>query len=683
MTLNVLIGNGSWYPVAAGPVLVTAPVVKVYRGTANAVGTIYTFDRAVWQNESGLQYTGTIQSGDLIAANQLYIGASPIEPVNGERWYVSQSVGDPYNDGAGQYSEITSYNASTKVATINWPTALRNPPVGRTWYLIRGYPLVRSFQWQRNGVDIPGQIDVTYTAVAADLGATLTIKEQAGRISAENNGSTLETPTLSTATSAGYSINIAGTDYSSAADFTYLGAFRSNSAYGVAFSGSISLVEAADAFNGQKSLIAKGGTGSGAIEFAIPATLSMSTDENALPEAVITSPNGGFYPLVGSQSGGASGLATSGIGYNYWGLTQISGTSTLITNEIGAYSIQQLGLFWRRPADISVDTPEGPFVPVDSAAGQLNSRWQGGSIVNIPSEWQSAFGGDLLLSSGPASVHSNNSQGPGCMVISNAAITAALPKRLDGTARAGTANTMQLATDASGVADYYVGCYVYCPSFNEPDDEKSVYRITAYNNSTKTITVSSNFRYVPTSSTTYKIYPNVEGKQLSGYSESAPLADADANGFTPEWSKINSDTGTMFFPRNSGLVIFATSAIIGYGDYGIKGAPSGSYKNKLIYDPYDSNTSPANRIVGYYKLPSNNKATARIMVYAAADLASVAAGSIAYDAVKPKAIYALPFSFGNRVVRCFAFDNSNGKLYVSQNGQGKEIYQVYSFAKWS
>lgn len=680
---------------ATGPVLITAPVVKVYRGTANAVGTIYTFDRAVWENESGLQYTGTIQTGDLVAPNQLYIGASPIQPVSGQRWFITTTKGSPYDATTGKTSEITSYNSVTKIATVNWPNDGLSPPVGTTWYLIYGYPLVRAYQWQRNGVDIPGQIDVIYTSVALDLGKSITLKEQAGRISPENNGRVLETPVLSTTVSAGYSITVSGSDYSSADDFTYLGSFKSGGRYHFDSQGSsVTLVSAANAYNSQKSIIFKAPTGyySSAVEFNIPSPLS--TNYSTLPLVTVTSPynstlGNNFWPLIGGLTAPDFGIQT-GVGYTQYGGVQIAGTANMLINQAGSYSYQDSGnaLFWRRPIDISVNTYEGPFVPIDTASNLLNSRWFAGSIVNIPEDAQSALGGDILLSSGGLSIHANNSQGPACMRITNASITAAMAKRLDGTARGGTANTMQLATDASSTAYFYVGCYVYCPSFNEPSDQKSIYRITAYDSSTKTITVNQNFASTVSSSTTYKIYPNLEGKILSGYPDGSPLATQQANGFSPEWNGIVSDVYSMFFPRNSGLVIFIATPIIGYGDYGIHGAPSADDRKRLIYDPYNQNSSPSNRVVGYYLIPSSTTSPMRVMVYSVTDLASVASGSMVFSSIKPKALYSLPIPFKWMETRQFSFDNDTGKLYISQRDNLNapdqfDVFSVMSFSKWS
>ena len=165
------------------------------------------------------------------------------------------------------------------------------------------------------------------------------------------------------------------------------------------------------------------------------------------------------------------------------------------------------------------------------------------------------------------------------------------------------------------------------------------------------------------------------------------MANRDANGFVPEWDTTVSTTNSVFFARNSNLVIFGVSPVKGFAAYGVRGAPAQERKF-LIYDPYSGVSSPSDRDVGFYAIPSATWNCIRIMAYSASDLSSVASGSIAYDAVKPKAIYSLPTPFPFISSNGFAFDNSNGRLYLSQRYQtgsaiSYDVFSVYSFSKWS
>lgn len=85
-----------------------------------------------------------------------------------------------------------------------------------------------------------------------------------------------------------------------------------------------------------------------------------------------------------------------------------------------------------------------------------------------------------------------------------------LPVIATGQAQAGAAGTITLASGASSITDYYVGCFVN-PTNNSPSGvQGQARRITAYDGSTKVATVEANYGTNPSSATTYEILATEE-----------------------------------------------------------------------------------------------------------------------------------------------------------------------------
>lgn len=93
---------------------------------------------------------------------------------------------------------------------------------------------------------------------------------------------------------------------------------------------------------------------------------------------------------------------------------------------------------------------------------------------------------------------------------------ALFPRRLpvihSGTAQAGAAGTITLASGAVAIDNYYVGCFVRCSNDTPSNVLGMARRITAYVGSTRVATVEANWGTNPSSSTTYEILLTAENQ---------------------------------------------------------------------------------------------------------------------------------------------------------------------------
>jgi hypothetical protein len=668
--------QGASDPVNGGPIVLTAPSISTFKSVgSNGAGTIYRVTPAYWQNPYNYTLSGTVSSGNVIGPGQFYVGPSG-SPTSGAYIGYFLTWGGMSQPRVGT---VTAYNGTTKVATVSWASGDASPIVGREWRLFRDYPVLSSWQWRRNGVAIPGAIDLVYTATDGDIGAAIFVEESAGNISPTNNGSVKEIPSaLSVVPSSPVVITGSpqgGNAIDSASDFTLLGSFRLEQFTGTG----VGLVPASLSANGQPGIFVFDGSG-GAGEFTFP-TFSPNTTWGTLPAPTRIRPTGINYAAVFEGKYG-SGI-NPGNGFRATGACVIPGTSRMLLSSgspyaDGAFAQNRRWSFVTRPANsTTTGDVRGPFVLYDPL--QPNSRWMSGTISEIPVAHRDALGGDLIVSGAPLSIHSNLSQGPCGAVTSGAAITAAEAKLHSGTSQGGTSTTITLASGASSVPDFYKDCFVIAPG---------VYlnRITAYNGTTKVATVEESG--MPTGSVAYTIAPGVATKQLLGYADNQLFGDDDERGFAPIWDNINSSIHGGAVVRGTGSYVVCASPMFGKADYGVSagGLPNAQESRTgtwRLYNPWIYSEQAGDKLSSFYLA---DKPSIRLWVYSVNDLATVAAGSAGYNSLTPTACVSLPLPLDTLLVSAMVFDNTSGRMYVAVDlgiDQSFPAMVVYQCNKWS
>jgi hypothetical protein len=563
------------------------------------------------------------------------------------------------------------------------------------------YPIQRTWQWTKNGVDITGATGGAYTLQTADIGSTISVREVSGFISESNNGSTLEIPAV-TATATATGVSVTGSALSSLLvqpnNLVYQGSFFLPTQFvyeaeGLAFN--------ASGFGGQKTITAtireiSGLTTFSSGEFSIPTLTdsdkitnlaSLSTLQTATllrPSSSLVDPTEGLRSSSGVLTGlGVDSLECKGAGITSDSKLIFSYLSNWITTQ--AYSV-----FYRRPANLSTTgSVEGPFIIIDPTY-QTNPRWTGGSICPIPStlvggvNYQTVLGGDFLAGINGLSILSTLSDGPSAISFSSSAITTALATSHSGTAQGGNATQIILSSSANATDGYYVGQYIVAASACT-----GARKITAYIGSTRTATISANINgdfwnvATPTSSTTYKTTPYVSGRQLIGYVPSTTGTTPLDNGWNLSGNKFPSIWGRqalaygMAIPNGTKSLLFVGYSGDGYNNYG---SDLGHvYEGTRIYDPEEPS------VHGY---PYSGK----IWAYNLDELAAVYAnpGVVGFNSVKPYAVFnfSLPgaVAFAFRAARGVTYDPSTRLLYISQKlkdvsdggyGYGRVVVHAY------
>ena len=535
------------------------------------------------------------------------------------------------------------------------------------------YLIQRVWQWTRNGVDITGATGGAYTLQTADIGATISVREVAGFISSSNNGTTPETPAVTSSSSA-TGVSVTGSALSSVFvqrdNLVYQGSFYmptgasdlfNYNGKGITFNPS--------GFGSQKTLTAFGNVSGDlfvAGEFSIP-TLTAITNQaslSTLQTATLLRPTPNpLDPCEGGRT--ASGVVGEGAQYEYSGMAVAPSSKLLFTYANRYANSQSYSVFYRRPFDLSATgSVEGPFIVIDPTY-QANPRWTGGWICPIPStpvggtNYQTALGGDFLAGANGLSIINSLSDGPSAISFSSAAITAALATSHSGTAQGGNSTQIILASSANATDGYYVGQYIVAASACT-----GARRITAYVGSTRTATIAFNTDgqfwdvATPTSSTTYKTTPYVSGRQLVGYVAGATALDNGfgANKYASIWGQNGGARG-MVIPNGTKSLLFIGRSGDGYNIYG---TPGGIYGGIRIFDPEQTLQSP-----------HSYSYTGKIWAYNLDELAAVYAspGTVGFNSVKPYAVWEFELpgagTFGARPCQGATYDPATRILYIA------------------
>jgi hypothetical protein len=670
-------------------VLVTAPSISAFSGTASTVGSLLYVNPAAWQNELPYELTGTIST---VSATSAYLGASA-NATNG--YYVGMWIviitGTSQADNFVQTSAvIQGYDGGTKTATItqwiNGNSLVATPTAGQTFKIIKSFPVDRKWQWLRNGSAITGQTSGSYTTQAADIGAQISVSEIAGFISDSNTGLTVENPAVTT-TSTSTALTISGTanprlvyndniQYQGSFRFPASGTSSTNNQSLPAFAAGGLFVKNS---GGTKTLVVRGHKfATAAAEFAIPTTLGNAGPYSALPEATIVYPAlaATELPLLTSgitisgdllADGGDPILATP---------QQISPTKMLFSYT--KWGGSGIGAHFRRPLDLSDQigaNVEGPFFIADQTY-QTNSKWSCTWYCAIPSEWQAALGGDVFAGQGNPRMSysslSSWSQGPSAMSFNTANIDAALATKNSGNCRtSNSTTTIQLATGANATNDYYKNHCISVAGL-------PVRTITGYDGANKIATVDSAWVSAPTAGTAYFTIPPVPGRQLVGRSTSFPLQPA-YNGYgthMPIWN-YSTVIGGMCIPDGTdSLLIFSRTGdnISTYFQWNLTGAAGQQNAGIKIYDPGNPDAGP-----------HTGSSFLKVYAYDLNDLALVYQNAKSFNDAKPYGLLKLTLpasldSLNRRVMTGVAYDSSAKRIYVSESSGTNEspIVHVWS-----
>jgi len=679
-------------PAEGGPTLLSAPVLIDYEGN----GTIYTVQYAEWENQHPIKLTGTRGAGDNPADYQLYLGPSasstPDEYADGHHFITYTGMNSP------GICLVTGYNATTKIATVEWNSVDRNPGLGVTWKLFHDYPVQRQFRWYRDGVLIPNLRSDVYTRQNADAGKTIQVAELGGFIPANTSPTAIVVPAVTTsALSAGVAIPGGTTDADlvGADDFVYVGSFQIPSTYPNAtgyytesWCRGVSVIPAAYASGGQKTLLTVGKTAGTFAQVLIPADGALRTPDTVplwsnLPTATAVLP---------AQGGGQPGM--SGIGVNLAitdGLDNANGTKTGRAQHIpgttkflftvySEYSNQGVSLTYRANLDFS-GTPEGPVIVMDPVKSN-NSRGFAGGGCKIPAALQAALGGDLIVSNQLSSIVSNTSDGPALLAFNSSGFDAAYAKSEAGTARAGTSTTIQLASGATGTtSNYYDGFWI------KVSGNALAYRVASYNPATKTITADfgtdSAWASTPNSSSTYRLYPPLAGNSLAyyGVDEFAPTVGSVAN---PFYTNANVIHGAVL-PSGTRSALCMGAGAQGPFLYGINGRPDNGQAMR-IYDPNNPSGT------GQHQSASTEDSGFKVWAYDTDDLLDVISGSVDPNEVRPYGVFKFLAPYGDLLMpvggsaNSFAYDQETARLYIIQsapNSSQTMVCHVYTITSAS
>lgn len=532
------------------------------------------------------------------------------------------------------------------------------------------YPVQRKFQWLRNGVPISYAVGTAYTTQPGDIGAAISLKENAWYLNETNPGTLVEVP-IATAQAVSSSIVVTGSPDNELVyqdNLTYVGSFRLTSPPASSNQQSLSygghgLTINPNGYSGQRTMLSVGHPGlSYAGELSIPA-LGQTLDPAQLPASTLVRP---ATALVDPTEGQlfSSGIAGGTVAES-WGLQIIPGSDKMLVTGLNWYSQNTYNVFWRRPADLTTQNQvDGPFVVIDPG-NQENPRWTAGWMCDIPPNYQADLGGNMLASLTGISIRSSASNGPAAISFDTADIDSALATQHAGVAQGGSEKTITLAADASATTGTYVGQYIYVPSAAiEPRI------ITDYDGTTKQATIAPiGGTYwdisAPINGHSYKTTPVVSGNQLVGYSlENVIQAPAL---FNQVWN-ASSPRG-MCIPNGTRSLLFFGAHGEGPNSYGDPGGISGD--GFKIYDP----DGP---VKGYHAYPY----TTKIWAYDINDLVSVKNGDKTYDQIQPYAVWSavLPGkdSYTTAEVQGATYDPSSRRVYISQkvvdNYQGSGNY---------
>jgi hypothetical protein len=425
------------------------------------------------------------------------------------------------NSGIYGYNpRITAYDGTTKVASIGgWNGGGFNasnpavnqwsagtPVVGQTWYLISNYPVIRTFSWMKDGVDIADSVGPSFTP---SVSGSYQVKEVARRYANDL------TPGPTTTTISAPSV-ITGTRASNLVykeDLTYLGCFRPPSLtniYGRGFDYGGPIVYNPAGDGGAGSLFIRGHVYDNLVtEISIPAQGTWATNDSAAVPAG-TALTGAWYDPIEGQLG-TSGIAGAG-GIRIGGLGIYGGKLIVTAHDTYANSTPA-SWFWQRPLNLATTgSVEGPLSVTDVLTSNTyprnNPRCFAGYTALVPSSLQAQLGGPMLCGLSAQSIVSNTSDGPAINSFDPANFTGVSARR--GTVTTATSTSLTLDGGASATPNFYVGYRV-----TNGSGSTGLATVTAYDGTTKVATITS--WTTPSAGDTWVLVPPVSAKSMALY----------------------------------------------------------------------------------------------------------------------------------------------------------------------
>jgi hypothetical protein len=619
------------------------------------------------------------------------------------RGSIGPTLGAPNTAGGGTGPTLISpvsvglYSGTT---TSVGSTLIPNPAVWQNEYVAGQYPVQRSWQWYRNGSPISNAVSGTYTTIQADSGASISVQETAFFLNSANNGVTFEAP-HDTSVSTSATVSVTGSVASNVVlsnHIQYLGSFQILSALfnNSLGAGQVLALNPSSSSGSGRSFLCSAFNGNPNAnplknaEIQIPSSLgnAYTTPRTSLPYSSMSFPASSnfndFYDIYNGQ------LQNSGIGDSGWYASSrqavyLTGTSKMIMGaSVGYPPDRPYSLWWKRDAQLSSNTIDGIFTVKDPAVAAANpnydNRWSVGYVFPIPPEHQAALGNKQYIGGVfGMSIALTQSDGPSGCAFSNADIDDAISKYTSGTAQgAGSgSNTIVISASDTRADGFYTGMLIYVPSASTPSG--FVKKITGYVSSTKTITVDSNWGTPPTSSSTYKIYPNANGKQLFGYflDEMQALSTDGAASRARNINTVRKWDGSCMggiFPNGTKSILIFGYNGDGYSTYGVPGQYDGGTTSPVSARNYAPGAP-------FQNAPWSYPYYAKVYAYNVDDLAAVQSGTKAFNQVKPYGVWdfpipytttpALPFDLSQSYV---VYDPTTTRMYLTIN----DAVHVYS-----
>ena len=387
-------------------------------------------------------------------------------------------------------------------------------------------------------------------------------------------------------------------------------------------------------------------------EITIPALVN-SSSISALNIASFTARNPG--PVEASEGQ----LNDSGIPSNLWRrfLGSIVYNNKLIMSANVGYANRTPVTHWRRPLTLATTGQlEGPVELYN--ATYTGPREKGGRMCHVPDSWQIALGGPVLVGAVNYSLNQNMSHGPSAFAFNPDDI--ASKTFVSGTcqSQAGmAANQIKLAGGANGSFIGRMLAITGGAGF-QSTEPSGVFRITAWDNTAKIATLDVNRSTSYDSTTTYKIFDQIQATVNAFYpaGSSTALEDSSLLGtifqFSPAvWVDAISLCG-MAIPFGTRTLLFAALCGNGFARYN---------NVQSQYDPQYPVTGP--RAFPYFL---------RFYAYDLNDLAAVKVGSQSPWSIRPYAVWNsdLKIAPTGADMPSMCYDTSNRRLYIAQHSAG-------------